>query len=309
MNYFIGIDGGGTKTKIICTDNNLKTFSSLKSNATNPLVVGFNSSSEILTDLFTRVSKKKQISYCVMGIAGCGNKSNADLLKKCILKRAKKINVILPPIEIVSDAEIALEAAFEGKQGILLIAGTGSVLFGKTAQEEKFKIGGFGRIIGDGGSGYSIGSKGLDAAAKSIDSRLGETLLLSYLEKNFKIKTRDELITSVYSNNLDIASFAPHVIKAAEKNDKTAQRIINDEVNELLLLINASLKFLKNNKTPLCLSGGLLSTKNYYSKLVRQRIKNDYKEIKLVKAKYPPEIGAVILAKSLFEKNSTNKME
>jgi len=301
MNYYIGIDGGASKTKCICVDENNKIISSAEGEGSNPLVFGFERSANLIISLIQRVREDLQISYIVMGIAGCGRTNHADRLKNYIHNISVNENLTLPNFQIVSDVEIMHEGAFNGNYGIVLISGTGSILIGKTRNGNKFYIGGFGRIIGDGGSGYSIGRKGLDAAAKAMDKRIKHSILLNVLTTKFQIDNRDKLINDVYSNNFNVASFAPFVIKAAEKNDETAKRIINSEIDELFLHIEAAKKYFKHDKIPLCLAGSILLTKNYLSKLFIQKLKTKQKEIIIKKAKYPAEIGAAILAKKLHK--------
>ncbi len=99
-----------------------------------------------------------------------------------------------------------MEGAFSGKPGCILIAGTGSILFGKDKNGLMHRNGGFGRIIGDEGSGHSIGRKGLSAVAKELDGRGKSTLITKMLNKKYNISSASDLIINVYKNNFDIAS-------------------------------------------------------------------------------------------------------
>lgn len=303
MNYYIGIDGGGTKTKCVCVNEELKTILEMEGSASNPLVIGFDNAAVTLINLIEKVSKEKNISFCLMGIAGCGRDEHQKRLRKSLIKIAKEKKISLPDFEIVSDIEIAHEGAFAGKEGIILIVGTGSILFAKSKNGKTFKIGGYGKIIGDEGSGYSIGKKGLQAAAKFFDGRVNKTILTKILKENFGINSRDELINSIYNDNFDIPKFAPYVIKAAEEKDKVSVSILKEELNELELHLKAAREFLSGKKIKLCITGGLITNNNYYSKLLKERIKQHFKEIKINNAKYPPEIGAVILAHKIHSLN------
>lgn len=300
MNYFIGIDGGGTKSKCICVDDELKIIYEIEGGATNPLSIGFDKAALTLINLIESISKKRKIAFCVMGIAGCGRKESVVKLKNSLIQKSKESKINLPDFEIVSDIEIAHEGAFAGKEGMILIVGTGSVLFAKTEEGQSFKIGGFGKIIGDEGSGYQIGKKGLQAAAKSFDRRLSKTILTKVLYEHFGINSGEELINSIYIDNFDIAKFAPYVIKAAENKDKVSLSILNEELDELELHLIAAEKFLSGEKLQLCLIGNLVSNNNFYSRLLKKRIKQNFKGIKIKKAKYSPEMGAAILAQKIY---------
>lgn len=301
--FYIGIDGGGTKTKCVLADDNLKIISSAEGEASNPLVVGFDNSANVLIKLIKQVLSKKKSAkdiFIVAGIAGCGRKIHAKHLKVFLENELKKHGINFETLEIVSDAEIAFEGALGGKSGALLIAGTGSILFGKDKKRTFSRTGGYGKIIGDEGSGFSIGRKGLNAVAKYLDGRGVKTILTEYLMKEFGINNRDDLITAVYSKEFDIPNVTRFVLSSASKGDKVCRNILNEETNELILHIKAFQKGINEKEFILALSGSLLTNKNYYSQELKRKIAKQLKDIKIIRAKYPPEIGAVILAKKHF---------
>jgi len=306
MDYFLGIDGGGTKTKCACINSNLEIIFELEGGPSNPLIVGYENSATSLINLIEKIIKKHKILHCTLGISGCGRKENSENLRKTIIKKSKEKKIKLPEFNIISDIEIAHEGAFNGSEGTILIIGTGSILFSKNKNGEIFIAGGYGRLIGDEGSGYSIGKKGLQAASKSFDGRIAKTILTDILKKKFSIKNRDELIKSIYNNKLEIQNFAPDVIEAAEKKDRIAQSILEKESDEIVLLIKSATKFLGEN-FKLCLIGNLISDNNFYSRLIKEKIKKKFKRIKIIKPKYSPEIGAALLAKKLIHQKQIEK--
>ncbi|MCL4550271.1 MAG: hypothetical protein M1495_17090 [Bacteroidetes bacterium] len=300
MGLYVGIDGGGTKTKCVLADDQLKILAEAEAGPTNPLAVGVDKSSEILFELIQNVSKKESeqsITSVVIGLAGAGRKKIAGEIENRLKLLVKRKKVSIKNIKVLSDVEIALEGAFAGALGIILIAGTGSIVFGKNKNGELFRAGGFGKVIGDEGSGYSIGKKALQLVSKEFDGRGSKTFLTTILGKKFGIKNRDDLITAVYSSGFDIARFAEHVIAAAQLGDKIARNILADESDELICHVETLYKQLGEKKMSLCLSGGLLSSKNYYSNLLRRKIKKVFGDIEIKKNIYPPEIGAAVVAK------------
>ncbi|MBI1937656.1 MAG: hypothetical protein HYS25_05985 [Ignavibacteriales bacterium] len=309
MNYFIGIDGGGTKTRSILADDNLRILQTIEGGAANPLTAGFGKSARTMLGLIKKISRKKKIAFITAGIAGTGRELHKKKLKQEIIKQAAEQKIVLNNFEIISDAHAAVEGAFSGKPGIILIAGTGSILFGKDSEGNFIRIGGYGKLIGDEGSGYSIGKKGLSTAAKMIDKRITNSILPGLINKKFNIGSRDELITKIYSDNFDIASAAPLVIDAARSGDKHSLKILEEECSALTDHLKAAIKLLKANKINLCLSGGLLSNKNFYSTMLTNKIKDDFKNVRIKKAEHPPEFGAVLLAKKYYESNPANKYD
>ncbi|MEW6195197.1 MAG: BadF/BadG/BcrA/BcrD ATPase family protein [Bacteroidota bacterium] len=300
MPYFIGIDGGGTKTRGILTDQNLKVIKTAETGAANPHIVGFEKSSETLFNLIKNLSGKLSEIFIAAGISGAGRVGEAERLKKSIIAQTKKSKIKISGLEITSDALTALEGAFSGKPGMMLIAGTGSILIYKNNPGKILRVGGYGRLIGDEGSGYSIGRKGLAIVSKSFDKRIKKNILTNKILDKLKIFGRDEFIYKVNSPGFDIASIAPIVIQAAKQGDILSRKILNEEVNELINHIETAAKNFKSKKIPLCFYGGLILESNYYSNLLKRKIKSRFENILIQKAEYPPERGAVLLAKKFF---------
>jgi len=217
MKYLIGMDGGGTKTKCILTDLNLQPIYETIGGPSNFLVIGTETVSETILNLINDCTSSQNIlsddiQAIVLGTTGGGRRNDAELLEKQIFNQAKQNNIAINKFRVESDARIALEGAFSGKPGSILIAGTGSIMFGKDEEGKIHRVGGFGRYIGDEGSGYRIGRKGLNAVACAYDGRAKYTKIADLLEQEFSISSAEELITEVYRNNFNIASVAPLVL-------------------------------------------------------------------------------------------------
>ena len=245
MKYLIGMDGGGTKTKCILTDIDLKSIYETTGGPSNFLVIGTEKVSETILSLISDCITSQQISAndieaIVLGTTGGGRKSDAEILEKQLVIDAPQKDLLIKKFYVESDARIALEGAFSGKAGSILIAGTGSIMFGKNEKGEIHRVGGFGRFIGDEGSGYKIGRMGLNAVARYFDGRAKQTKIADLLLQEFSISSSEELITEVYRNNFNIPAVAPLVFDAAESGDKIAQRILEDEADELLLHISCN---------------------------------------------------------------------
>jgi N-acetylglucosamine kinase-like BadF-type ATPase len=304
VKYLIGIDGGGTKSKCIITDLNLKPLYETTGGPSNFLIIGTEKVAETILSLIVQCVKHLNINYddvaaIVLGSTGGGRKPDAEDLEKAVTHLAAHKKIILKNFKVESDARIALEAAFSGKPGSILIAGTGSIMFGKDKAGNVHRVGGFGRFIGDEGSGYKLGQKGLIAVAKEFDGRGDKTLITELLKENYNIDLTEKLITEIYRNNFDIASVAPLVIDAAEKKDYQAQQIIESETDELVLHIDAMRKKLKEKKMFVSFIGSLITKDNYYSYRLREKIVQRFNDVVIKDPENPPEIGAVLIAKQL----------
>ncbi|HSR18712.1 MAG TPA: BadF/BadG/BcrA/BcrD ATPase family protein, partial [Ignavibacteriaceae bacterium] len=192
-----------------------------------------------------------------------------------------------------------------------LIAGTGSIIIGKDSNGNIYRAGGFGRHLGDEGSGYVLGRKALIAAAKEYDGRETTTLITKLLKEKFNINSAEDLIAEIYHRKFDAASAAPLLLEAAELNDHAALRIINEEIEELLAHIKAMAAKIKDHELNVAFAGSLLGKDNIYSGKLKEKLK----QIPSVILKNPenePAVGAVLLAKSYLEhklKKSRNNVK
>lgn len=304
MQYFIGMDGGGTKTKCVLTDEHLNVLHECSGGPSTFILIGVETVCNTLFELITECVEKVGITFAeiksaVIGTTGAGRRSDAETLENSFADFMKSKGLTLKKFRVESDARIALEGAFGGEPGSILIAGTGSIMFGKDEHGEIHRVGGFGRFIGDEGSGYMIGRKGLMAVAKSFDGRGAPTLLTGYLRDEYNIDDPSTLITEIYKNNFDIASAAPLVIRAAENNDDVCEHIIDEESDNLMLHVRAMKKKLQVPGMKVSPIGGTISTDNYYARKFREKVRKFLHEVDIIPAKYPPQIGAVIMAKNL----------
>lgn len=302
MNFYIGMDGGGTKTKAVICDEKLNILHEETGGPSNFLLLGTEKVSETLLKLIQECKKKLDINYgdiasIVLGTTGAGRRNDAETLERAFIKYASDRGAVLPAFRVESDARIALEGAFSGKSGSILIAGTGSIMFGKDCSGQIHRVGGFGRFIGDEGSGYMIGRMGLIAVAKSYDGRGKHSLLQDMLKDRFS--DPQLLITAVYKNNFDIASVTPLVVKAAEEGDEVCLRIIEEQSDELIAHILAMQECLGEKELRLCLIGSTITTDNFYASSFKAKIAAKCPMVKLQEANYQPAIGAVLMAMNL----------
>ncbi|KAF0149743.1 MAG: putative N-acetylglucosamine kinase [Ignavibacteria bacterium] len=305
MKYLIGLDGGGTKTKCVITDMEFKPFYECQGGPSNFLIIGTENVSETILRLILECVKLTnitidQIASIFIGTTGAGRVSDANKLRDDFTAYASSNGFTFNKFNVDSDARIALEGAFSGKAGSLLIAGTGSIIFGKDSKGQIYRVGGFGRLLGDEGSGNTIGKRGLNQVAKDLDGRGEKTELTKLLKKHFGIEDAQQLITEVYRNNFDMAAFAPKVIEAAKNGDAAATKILEDESDELVLHVKSICRMIGEEAMKLCLVGGTITTENYYAEMFKRKIETQLSKVKIILAENPPEIGAAFMAKSML---------
>jgi len=305
MNYLIGFDCGATKTDCALADINGNILYTTSGGAANLLVSGMEGLSGTIMSLLNDCIRKLNTNYSeieqiVIGAAGAGRKKDAEKLESSLLEIFSSDGIKIKSLKVVSDAQIALKGAFPNEAGCILIAGTGSIIYGKDDKGNIHRAGGFGRLLGDEGSGFSIGRKGLQAAAKYFDGRGDESLIVRLIKEKYSIKTADELITKVYKENFDIASIAEVLLIAAQNEDQIAHHILLEESEELVHHISTMMKKMNTIDLHVSFAGSLITNNNIYSEMLRDKIKTTLPTVKIVEPRHSPIEGAILLAKEMM---------
>jgi len=304
--YIIGIDGGGTETtSVLCALDGV-ILAEAQGAPSNFQIIGIERTSHTILDLVETCCRSvgcsvSEIGAVVAGLAGAGRSGDQQNMHDGIMDLAHTRNLTINNLIVESDARIALEGAFGGKPGVIVIAGTGSIVFGKDERGKIYRAGGWGRLIGDEGSGYAMGQQAFRAVARSLDDKSTKTKLTKLFEEKFRLNTQEAIIHSLYKENFDIASVMPTVIDAALKGDKAAKRILDNGALELAEIIEIVLKKMNANikkpsKRPLALIGGLLANEQYYSRKVISVIRKKMLPISVRHAESSPVVGAAVMA-------------
>ena len=252
MTYYIGIDGGGTKTEGVLTDREGRILAIARGSATNPNDVTPEGSIRVLSALVAELMAKACLDESDLpavslfgGIAGGINYRDA------LLEGMTRALPSVGALDIRSDVHILLAAGLPLGDGACLICGTGSACFLRCGQEIH-RIGGWGYLLDGGGSGYNIGRDALEAVLRAHDGRGDPTLLSAYLAEQLG-DTVSNRITEIYRGGKPyIASCAPAVFAAAEQGDRMAESILNRNARYLAELIEAAWRkcSLPNRPTP-----------------------------------------------------------
>ncbi|HEY9189016.1 MAG TPA: BadF/BadG/BcrA/BcrD ATPase family protein [Ignavibacteria bacterium] len=302
MNYVLAVEGGGTKTNSVIADENGNIIAKSTTGPSNFLIVGFEKACEnIIQGLQDCINNSKinnsDIKVAMLGLTGAGRKLDQDNMRKAFKDYSTSKGFTFNSIIVDSDARISLEAAFPNKPGMILISGTGSIMFGKDGQGNLYRVGGWGRILGDEGSGFYIGKKGLISSIKQIDGRGEKTLLFDLISEKYNLNSLETIIKSIYTDNFDIAKIAPLVFEAAEKDDKIAKEILNEAVDELLLHIETMLKKINfDEKIGLSFVGSIITNDNYIRRKIVNYINSNLKQIELIDSNNEPIYGAIVMA-------------
>ena len=262
---YIGIDAGGTKTALQARTATDDLLTSLDGPGANLRRDGLSKTVSTLVHLIDELPKSDSTSYVCAGVAGAGNKEVQESLRN---ELALHLDVPSEHVEIRADASIAYYAAHKDHSGILLITGTGSIIWARTKTGQMVRAGGWGALLGDEGGGFQIGLAALRALSHEIDG--GPTTSLSdILCNHYGLCTPSDILDFTYKQKDQIQNLAPFVLEAATKNDEIATKIIDDQVSALA----QSLQFLQLShphiSPKLAYMGGLTKNTRYVDTLKR----------------------------------------
>lgn len=262
---YLGIDGGGTQTTCAVGDG-LRVLATSVAGGSNIVRVGEPEARTNLRDAVTKACAAARVSpaaveAAVIGIAGASVPPVKDAV-------AAMIGDLVPgEIEVVGDMVIAMEAAFPGLPGVVVIAGTGSVAFGRNHLGEAGRAGGWGSAISDEGSGYWIGRAAVSAVMRAHDSAESTTLSRGILDR-WRLNSLEELVQKANASPPPgFAELFPAVESAAAAGDPVAQQILAAAGNELATLASVVIGRLwpAEHAVPIAMGGGVFA----HSPLVR----------------------------------------
>jgi N-acetylglucosamine kinase-like BadF-type ATPase len=230
-----GVDGGGTRTRAVVLDGH-RVIGEGEAGPSNPLRVGVSSGVTAIRDAIDRACAAALIHRDDLDAIGIGL---AGVRRKDIRTRMHDVLVEtlgVETIEIVSDGDIALYGATDGKPGVVIISGTGSISVGVNRHGKRVYAGGWGPIAGDEGSGSWIARRALQMVARASDGRGPQTALTEAACEYFQVSAAEDLSTAIYAptiTNDRIAGFSRLVIATARTGDEVALGIIDEAGKEL----------------------------------------------------------------------------
>lgn len=292
----MAIDSGATKSEVLLypagrdemLSGKIKLY---KYPFINLNLLGFDESVKRLKNIVKDLSKiagKGNVLAVSAGISGARYEADRKKIASA-LKKATSIKKIF----ILPDTEIALAAAFESsaKNCGILIAGTGSILYYRAGDGKITRVGGWGRHIGDEGSGHWIAREALYKVTKHYDKRHNAEMLSRVIKKEFGID-ENNIISHVYHQGFEISKLTKHVFRCAEKGDKVSKEIIKSAAENLLTHFIP----LKKQKYTIAMMGSLLTEEKLLASELKKAARKKFSNIKLVLPEFAPVWGAVKIA-------------
>ncbi len=301
--YVIGIDGGGTGSKGITADMNGDILLRFIGGATNYNGANKKEVDANIQHLLKQATAGRKVSDCqavCIGSAGISNPSVVKFLENAI--KAKGFNC---PIMIVGDSMTAHAGALKNKDGIILIAGTGAICFGRKDDGQAMRVGGYGHLIDDEGSGYDIARRMMREVVRAADGRAENTAFRSLIFDSLGFLHMGDMIAWLYDkerSKKEIAGLAVLLNKAVEMGDKAAKRIVEEAADALVDMTVPVVDFFAGNTT-IALSGSVLKNnkaiRESYIRKMQERYPDAFGEaggVRIQDAEYEADHGAVFLA-------------
>lgn len=271
------VDAGGTKTAAWLVDLSRPDGDQIigrgRSSAGNPLSVGFRGATESIraaVELARDDAGRLPVcaSRAILSIAGA---ANPDLCEQFI--QWTRSSGLAERVAVVSDVLPVLAAGSDDCCGVALIAGTGSVAYGRARDGRMHLRGGWGYLLGDEGSGYAIGRAALQHTLHSLEISTTHRPLVDAVLNAIGVDKVLELTRAIYGSThprVAIAAVAPHVIAFADDGDADAQSIIDDAAKDLAELVGRTVQSIEPIESPIALAaagGVLLSSKRLQDQL------------------------------------------
>lgn len=300
MRAYIGIDGGGTKTRAVAVSDDGRLLADHTTDGCNVNHYGWEHSQGVLSGLFADIRAalpaEAKIAAVYLGMAGIDREADQQRMQGFVQQQWGAV-----PVSVEHDALPALVSGSGQRAGIVLIGGTGSVAFGINDQGQQCRVGGWGYLIGDEGSGYDIGRGALRAVMQSYDRRIPETMMTELVLGHFGLHEPTALIPLVYGESFtrdQVGAVTRLVFQAAEAGDAVSQNLLQsaaDDLSELVRVLLHRLQF-SAGRVPVVVTGGLFHSGSPLISWVQERLGE---RVQVIRGDRPPVAGAVILAHQL----------
>lgn len=244
---------------------------------------------DLIRDAMQEVPSMDRLSVCA-GVSGAGRADEQEVLSNAV-RRAFSGPETTVHVEVVHDALIALDAAYDLGSGLILIAGTGSVVLARTREDTLLRVGGWGHVMGDPGSGYAIGQEGLRAVAEAYDGG-DDTILRPRLSEQCEIQDRARLIHRVYQEDFDVQSVAPVVVEAAVDDDPVASEILENQASGLAEQVGWVLNRAEAIEPRITMLGGMVQN-DHYAQILRRVLGDHFPEWSVSFLDKDPVVGAL----------------
>ncbi len=269
MKFIAGVDGGGTAAKLEMCGMDGRLLCRERFGPLNITGTGADAYAEQLREIFRFCENMADCASLCIGGAGVTQTQTAE-----IVRRELRAAGFSGHLTLCGDHEIALRGAMEGP-GCILIAGTGSIVYGINASGQKARVGGYGHLIDDCGSGYALGQNALAHTVRTLDGRIPGNLLTETVMEFLDAKDAADIVNFVYAaetGKAGIASLAPVVIKTAAADEPYSLEILRKNAGDLAQMAGVLIRRLALERPRIAFLGGLLAEDNLYRRMTAENL-------------------------------------
>jgi len=293
----IGIDAGGTRTVCVGADESGQVLARSQGPGANLQSEGTAGVEAVLRDLIRHVTPDGRTPAAIcLGMAGADRPRDRDEVRALIDRIAPGARVV-----VVNDALVALEAGLPGAPGVVVIAGTGSIAYGRDGAGRAARAGGWGYVLGDEGSGYWLGRHALRAVVRASDGRGPQTALTARVLAHYGAARPQDLIHEIAGSGAApsaIAALAQTVAAAAEGGDPIAHLLVKSAAQELAGAAVAVIERLQLATPSVLLAGGTLLGVEALCGAVTADLARRLPAATIQRLSIEPALGAVSLARA-----------
>jgi N-acetylglucosamine kinase-like BadF-type ATPase len=296
MAYFLALDVGGTKTDYVLTDET-RELARTRSGTIKRMRVDAATATATLDAALAQLTHLSGVSMhsitrtCI-GTAGETVPLVTDFLRDAFAAR------VSGHLILVGDVEIALDAAFHGGPGVLVLAGTGSNVAARAADGTLTTAGGWGPALADQGSGHRIGLQVLRAAFLARDEGR-PTQLLDHILAFWNLASIHALVE--YANRIpapDLSVLTELVLRSAEAGDAVAKAVLRQEGEDLAYLVRLILRRLKSPTTTIAFAGSIMHKVQPVREALIAAVRSEFPSVQTLDGVIDPIAGAVWRARS-----------
>ena len=313
MTFFLGIDGGGTRTAAWLADAEGRVLARGEAGASNPHKVGLAAAErEILkavraclrgagvSSAALRTSRPGLLQVVCAGISGASRRNVHRPLLAWMRRQIPARRHVL-----TCDAAIALAAAVGNAPGIVVIAGTGSIAYARNDRGTLLRAGGWGIPFDDRGSGYDLGRKAVSAALEAVDGRGPQTQVSDRICRHLGLGEIAEVISRQLAPH-EVAALFPLVLEAAREGDLVARHLCDMAARDLAELAAALLKRggWRRRVIHVATTGGVFESSQLIRRAFVRHLRRTAPQARVEMLAHPPVEGALWLARTLGKKKS-----
>lgn len=296
--YIAGVDTGGSSTRCIVVDESFALLGTGDAGPGNYRVAGTDGAKENVEAAVMAALADAGVDPDERVVGGFGMGTlDTDEDREIISGFLDDVDAI-DERYVENDVVVAYYAVTAGGPGVVVIAGTGAMAFGRNEAGERARASGWGWLFGDEGSGYDAARRGLQAASKAADGRGPDTALLDAACEQFGMDTFEDVFTTLYEDvdhAKDIATFAEPVAETAAAGDDVALSIVDEAAAELASAALAVVDELGLGPAPTVACRGGFGTADVVASRFESHVTDAYPETEFVEGMANPVVGSVAL--------------